>query len=326
LCSSVAPSLVEAGSMCDLAGGWVPTRHSEWYNRNPGKHSLRAQAPHTKVTFDADGAGTGWVGEFYVNIQVSMLAPGQYTASCRVGLWYAGDGNYTILEDGTLEIRYPSNGIIEYWQRVDGQGVQILADSKAKAQQSDQARGRADRRPITLAFRHFGADNKDYFWHWGLAVGDDVYEVAAWMAIMGPKGIVASNTAVIPYKTALRQFHGYLPLDTKTRKSDADIQSFIKEWVRTHPMYNAFGPNCQTFAEDLHTYLTGENLPFAKFADRFGQHDAAGPEGDPRTVWNNPAHKPDASKTVSKNESKACVLSRRAHCRKAWCERLLCLQ
>eukprot|EP00747_Dinoflagellata_sp_TGD_P165534 gnl/TRDRNA2_/TRDRNA2_186913_c0_seq1.p1 gnl/TRDRNA2_/TRDRNA2_186913_c0~~gnl/TRDRNA2_/TRDRNA2_186913_c0_seq1.p1 ORF type:complete len:296 (-),score=37.45 gnl/TRDRNA2_/TRDRNA2_186913_c0_seq1:284-1171(-) len=275
--------------MCDLEGEWVPTRHDEWYNNNPGKHRWRARAAQTKVTYDADGKGTGMVGEFFEQIAATQIAPGQYTASCKVGLWYAGDGNFTLLEDGTLEVRYPSNGIVEYWQRADGRGARILATAKKRVKSSERGR---QQRTTKLVFRHFGKDAKDYMWHWALAVDDDVYEVAGWMAVMGPHGIVASNCLVIPYNTDLTKFHGYLDLPQNTRKTDSEIRSFIEEWVRNHPLYNAFGPNCQTFAEDLFTFLTGHNLPFAKFAERFKGAD--GPESDPRTTWLNSSKKPGA--------------------------------
>jgi len=197
--------------MCDLAGEWVPTRHDEWYNNNPGKHRLRARVPYTKVTYDTAGKGNGWVGELNINIEVFSIAPGKYTASCRVGLWYAGDGNLTILDDGVLQVRYPSNGIVEYWQRVDGQGAINLAKAQSKWKAAEKVRGKASERSLTLALRAcVEVANEEYVWHWALAVNDEVYEVAAWMAIMGPRGIVASNSLVAPYNTALGQFHGYL--------------------------------------------------------------------------------------------------------------------
>lgn len=279
--------------MCDLAGEWVPTRQDEWYNNNPGKHRLRARVPYTKVTYDTDGKGNGWVGELNVNIEVSSIAPGKYTASCRFGLWYAGDGNLTILDDGVLQVRYPSNGIVEYWQRVDGQGATNLAKAQSKWKAATKVRGKASERALTLALRAcLEVANEEYVWHWALAVNDEVYEVAAWMGIMGPRGIVASNALVVPYNTALGQFHGYLPLDLKTRKSDVEICKFIEDWVSTHPKYNALGPNCQTFSEDLYTFCTGHNLPFAKFADLLSLNRGAGPESHWRTVWNNPEYKP----------------------------------
>lgn len=55
----------------------------------------------------------------------------------------------------------------------------------------------------------------------------------------------------------------------------------------------AGGPNCQTFTEDLFTFLCGQNLPFAKSANRletFGR--GAGPEHHPLTQWLKPEKKP----------------------------------
>eukprot|EP00929_Paragymnodinium_shiwhaense_P045266 TRINITY_DN23147_c0_g1_i2.p3 TRINITY_DN23147_c0_g1~~TRINITY_DN23147_c0_g1_i2.p3 ORF type:complete len:143 (-),score=12.43 TRINITY_DN23147_c0_g1_i2:339-767(-) len=110
----------------------------------------------------------------------------------------------------------------------------------------------------------------------------------------GLRGLVAANCPAIPKKTALHNFDGYLPLDTTTHCTDEDIQSFIKEWVDTHPAYNAFGPNCQTFAEDFHTFLFGQTLPFRKFADRMGKKGAEGPESESSTVWLNTEARPGA--------------------------------
>ena len=116
------------GGPCDLEGEWVPCRHSEWANRRIVatsplvSHADRARAAHTKKTYDAQGRGHGRVGELIVTYSVSTIAPGQYTATAKVPLllWSATDGNLTLHEDGTLEVRYPSNGIVEYWRRADG--------------------------------------------------------------------------------------------------------------------------------------------------------------------------------------------------------------
>merc|ERR1711991_924896 len=101
-----------------LAGEWIPTRANEWTNRNIGvKHSVRATFPNTKMTYQRNGTGKGWVGDLYVKVSVNKLAPGHYNGKARVPalFWSASDGNFTILSNGTLEVRYPSNGIKEYW-------------------------------------------------------------------------------------------------------------------------------------------------------------------------------------------------------------------
>jgi hypothetical protein len=97
-----------------MAGEWIPTRHDEWYNRNPGKHKWRARMPHTRLTYDAHGNGTGWVGEFHVKTKVTAIAPGQFTfhSWLTTGLWQATDGRMTLHSDGTMEVRIPSNGIL----------------------------------------------------------------------------------------------------------------------------------------------------------------------------------------------------------------------
>ena len=113
------------GPPLDLAGEWVPCRKSEWYNNNLGKHCDRAAKDHTRITFQRDGTGSGKVGEFAVAYQVTTVGHAQYTAVCRVphgwgAGWIAKDGKYKKLDDGTLQIKYPSNGITEYWRRADG--------------------------------------------------------------------------------------------------------------------------------------------------------------------------------------------------------------
>ena len=76
---------------------------------------------------------------------------------------------------------------------------------------------------------------------------------------MGPRGIVSSNVSLLkPYCTDLSQFHGYLRLDSRTTRSNEEIEQFIKEWVSTHPRYNAWGPNCQL----LHRIFTFSSLVF----------------------------------------------------------------
>ena len=73
----------------------------------------------------------------------------------------------------------------------------------------------------------------------------------------------------------------------RTTKSDREIEQFSKHWVRKHPIYNPAGPNCQTYAEDLFVFLTGENLPFNKAGDL-----KRGPEFDERMVWMNRSKRP----------------------------------
>jgi len=297
----------------DLAGEWVPVRHDEWYNRLPGKHSKRARSSSTKMTYDSNGNGCGWVGEVYVDVTARSIAPGHYNAKFQVRTslktlpWTANDGNLTLLEDGTLQVQYPSHGIREYWRRVDGRGAEILQLAReqhctASGSTSEESKEndctaeniQRQQRPIALVFRHFGdslgARKDGYLWHWGLRVGDSIYEVNGAMAVMGPNGIVAASTPLVKHvHTNLSHFHGYVDLPHTTRRTDEAIESFSRDWVRHHPIYQALGPNCQTYAEDLFTFLTGADLPFAKTADKVvgkgGNSSLHGPEQHSRAVW-----------------------------------------
>jgi hypothetical protein len=285
---------------CDIAGEWVPTRHDQWHNRNPGSHSFRAGMPNSKMTYDQNGKGTGWVGEFNVQVQLSALAAGQFSATSKVAAlwWSAHDGNFTLHDDGVLEVRFPSNGIVEFWKLANGgesRGREMLAAAKARS--GGGASGSASRH-IRLVFRHFSPlsilGSKDLLWHWGLSIGDDnIYEIGGAMAVMGPDGVVATSSPLVPsVHTKLSQFHGFLDLPQTTVKSDQDIRTFSQQWVHSHPMYVLVGPNCQTYTEDLFTFLTGENLPFEKSADRMSFRGAQGPEGHPDSVWLDPRKKP----------------------------------
>ena len=111
---------------------------------------MRALMPQTKRTFAENGKAEGWVGELYVHLTVTELAPGQYSASGKVPfLWSGNDGNLTILESGDLEVRFPSNGIVEYWRREDGRALEIKARSEMKWRNSRKS----DTRSIKLVFR-----------------------------------------------------------------------------------------------------------------------------------------------------------------------------
>lgn len=292
-----SPPPAGTGGPCDLAGDWVPCRHDEWRNRNLGpSHKSRARAAHTKVTYDRQGRGSGRVGELSCQYSVSTIAPGQYTATAKVPLllWSATDGNLTLHQDGTLEVQYPSNGIVEYWRRPGG--GHTLAPRTAVHEPSRPSR------PLKLVLRHFGpgsllGSSNDIGWHWGLAVGEEnvCYEVAGSMAVLGPEGLVAASSpmATKTKPTHISQFDAFLALPQTTQRSDGEIKDFIRQWVRGHPIYVVVGPNCQTFAEDLFTFLCGQNLPFAKSAtrmDSFGR--GAGPEHHPSTEWLRPEWKP----------------------------------
>lgn len=302
----------------DLTGDWTPTRHDEWYNRLPGKHSHRALAPSTKMTYDSDGNGSGWVGEVYVHVKARVIAPGRYTckfqvqASLKTLPWAANDGRMTLLEDGTLQVQYPSHGIREFWRREDGCGIQILREAREQGftkrsrsssqhckehhQSAVNRLPRLQRRKIRLVFRHFGGAKQDrLLWHWGLSVDDSIYEVNGAMAVMGPNGIVAASSPLAKNVcTNLSQFHGYLDMPQGTRKTDGEIEEFSRRWVKLHPIYKALGPNCQTYTEDLFTFLTGEDLPFAKTADKIMGNNIVltGPHSSPNSVWLDENKKP----------------------------------
>jgi len=294
----------------DLAGEWLPVRHDEWYNRLPGKHSKRARAAATKMTYDSDGKGSGWVGEVYVDVQARTIGPGRYSAGFKVRAssktlpWEANDGHLTLLEAGTLQVQYPSHGIREYWRHAGGCGAEILQKARKLHSAMNQSipqtttKSTTPRRNIQLVFRHFGSSKNDgLFWHWGVSVGDSIYEVNGAMAVMGPNGIVAASSPFVnPVRTKLNQFHGYLDLPQTTKKTDAEIEEFSRRWVKQHPAYMPLGPNCQTYADDLFAFLTGEDLPFAKTADKVvgknGGSVLQGPEAHPRAVWLTLSRKP----------------------------------
>mmetsp|Transcript_103001 Transcript_103001/g.300515 ORF Transcript_103001/g.300515 Transcript_103001/m.300515 type:complete len:310 (-) Transcript_103001:258-1187(-) len=287
----------------DLAGEWLPVRHSEWYNRLPGKHSQRARSSSTKMTYDCHGKGSGWVGEVFVNVQAHPLAPGQYSAkfqvrtSLKTAPWSASDGRLTLLEDGTLQVQYPSYGIREYWRRANGCGAQPRAAHEDSSDESspDEATTK-NQRKIKMVFRHFGSAEIGLLWHWGLSIEDSIYEVNGAMAVMGPKGVVAASSPFMkPVCTNLLQFDGYLDLSQTTHKSDEEIEEFSRRWVKLHPRFSALGPNCQTYSEDLFAFLTGDNLPFARFADKVvgpRGNTLMSPERDPNTVWLDSSKKP----------------------------------
>merc|ERR1711879_625015 len=113
----------------------------------------------------------------------------------------------------------------------------------------------------------------------------------------GPQGIVATSSPFLkPLCTNINQFHGYLNLTQKTRKSNEEIEEFSRTWVRLHPVYKALGPNCQTYTRDLFTFLTEDDLPFACFADNVvggptENESLKGPQTDPNAVWLDPSKK-----------------------------------
>merc|ERR1719354_877323 len=174
--------------------------------------------------------GTGRVGELTVQYSVSQIADGQFTATASVPslLWSATDGNLTLHWDGTLEVQYPSNGIVEYWRRADG------APTRHRQQ---QARSSAlPSRPIKLVIRHFGpgsplGSSTDLGWHWGLAIGDEdaCYEVAGSMAVIGPNGILAASSPLATNikPTHLWQYDAFLELPQTTQRTNAEVKGFL---------------------------------------------------------------------------------------------------
>lgn len=241
------------------------------------------------------------VGELSVQYTVSRIAHGQFSATAKVPLllWSATDGNLTLHGDGVLEVQYPSNGIIEYWRRADAYGTK----AQHALPNGVSVEPLCPSRSIKLVIRHFGpgsllGSSTDIGWHWGLAVGDEdsCYEVAGSMAVVGPKGIIAASSpfAIKVNSTHLSQFDAVLPLPQTTRKTDEEIKTFCHQWVRRHPTYRVLGPNCQTFAEDLFTFLCGQKLPFSKSASRIDSLGrGTGPEHHPSTQWLKPNKKPD---------------------------------
>lgn len=277
----------------NLDGDWLPTRCGEWYNRLPGKHSNRARDRNTKMTYDRHGNGSGWVGEVYVDVKVRCVAPGRYTSSFKVRrsaktlAWSANDGTISIEDDGSLLVQYPSKGIREYW-------VPARAPRRQAWAMPPKASRDVPTRSISCVFRRFG---DGLGWHWGIQVGESIYEVNGAMAVMGPKGIVAASSPFLnTVHTQLHQFDGYVAMPQRTQKTDEEIEEFSRRWVKLHPVYKALGPNCQTYADDLFAFLTGEGLPYAKFSDKAvgkgGASDLPGPEADTSAQWLNSSKKP----------------------------------
>jgi len=281
----------------DLEGTWLPARHGEWYNRLPGSHSARARSSDTKMVYNSSGRGSGWVGEVFVDVQARSIALGSYSSkfsvrpSWKTLPFSASDGHMRLLEDGTLQVQYPSHGIREYWRRADGRARRMLPP---------QVTHHLHARRIKLVFRRFGDSFMPSFgvlWHWGLSIDGSIYEVNGAMAVMGPNGIVAASTPMLkPVRTNLQQFHGYVDLPETTIKTNKEIEDFSCRWVKLHPMYKALGPNCQSYVEDLFSFLTEQALPFAKSSDKVvGPGDAwamSGPEVNPNAVWLDPSKKP----------------------------------
>ena len=276
-----------------LAGAWVPVRKGEWKARVIGiPHAARAAMPHTKMVYDSTGNGKGWVGDVHVKVKVHTLARNQFSTTAKSMFWSGSDGNLTLHGDGTLEVRYPSSGILEYWKRSGGathaQAAKKPVETPTNA--SFAAARSSPARRIKIVFRR--VDKLGIGWHWALALGDSIWEVAGVpMAIVGPRGVVVG----IPYPghkgassgARLSHYDGYIQMQGTSRKTDDEIDKFSRDWASRHPLYNAYGPNCQTFTEDLFIYLTGQNLGFAKFADL-----QSGPEKSAEAVWLNPSKKP----------------------------------
>eukprot|EP00943_MAST-04B_sp_MAST-4B-sp1_P008119 g8119.t1 len=244
------------------------------------------------MTYSSNGSGKGWVGELFVKVKVHKLAPRNFNgrASVPALFWSANDGNFTLLPDGTLQVEYPSNGILEYWKRKDVKGRQLLQKALSEERREEERRKRhclKPSRPIMLLFRKV-----DWFgitWHWALGIGNtpSIYEVNGAMAITGPKGTITgipstSNEAAIS-GTKMNQFKGYIRLQGRTtKKTDEEIENFCITWCKRHPVYKPLGPNCQTFVEDLHIFLCGKNLEFHQVGNL-----KRGPEASPNVTWIN---------------------------------------
>ena len=268
--------------------------------------------PATKMTYDSQGNGRGWVGEHKITAKIRTIAPGQYSgrAATFMGLWSANDGNWTVQSDGILRVHFPSNGITEYWYREDGQGKENLVKAQAKqgvalfreASHDDYddcnlpvaTATLAVARPLMVLFRKI--DRMGIGWHWALGIGEpqsnpSIYELGGMVAIKGPKGIVhetvankmARRVATWPNAsgTKMDQFQGFVIMKNQsTLRTDDEVESFSKQWVIDHPIFNPMGPNCQTFTEDVYIYCTGQNLQFNKIGDL-----KSGPEKSKDVVW-----------------------------------------
>jgi len=256
------------------------------------------------MTYSGDGMGRGQVGEFAIEVAVTQIAPGQYTAQSRVphgwGLgWIATDGNFTLLGDGTMHVKFPSNGIVEYWMREGASPLMpvayaVPASESAPSYNPSYNPSYSPSRPVKLAIRRFAKNSdlgslNDLCYHWGVCIGDEnsCYEVQGSMVVFGPNGLVAASSPLMIRlsPTNISQYQGVCEFGKYTNKSNADVEAFSKQWVKNHPMYHIPGPNCQTYAEDLFTFLTGENLPFAMSTERLRDRSLSGPEKHPGMRW-----------------------------------------
>ena len=157
----------------------MPIRHGSGRTAFQGfLYSARAKMPVTKMTYDGNGNGKGWVGEVHVTVILTKLARGHYSATAKAGLfWKGNDGNYTLKSDGTLEARYPSSGIKEYWKRASGSRSSAPpAAARAPLKPSPVQGGPS--RNIRVFFRK--VDALGVAWHWALGVGTTGIQYLRW--------------------------------------------------------------------------------------------------------------------------------------------------
>lgn len=132
---------------------------------------------------------------------------------------------------------------------------------------------RAPARPLMLAVELLDCEVAE---HWGLAVGEDVYEMTAtsvftpYAVVVGPKGIVANaspdGTWLEPgmrnRSRTVDEFNlGYLVFNDVTYATDEEIVTFLQAWVQERPHYNVLTNNCQDLVVDMFAHLAGRPLP-----------------------------------------------------------------
>jgi len=172
-----------------------------------------------------------------------------------------------------------------YTSRLQNDSTPMKASEKRRHKEARSTETEKEPRPIKLVLRHVPL-SMDTAWHWGLGIGDSIYEVGGSMAVIGPNGVVHSTGPILTtawWGTRLEQFDAYLPLTNVCEHTDAEIEDFVKSWVRRNPVYHVTTCNCQTFTEDLYVHITGERLPFSQWADFTDLQN--GPEASADVVW-----------------------------------------
>lgn len=139
--------------------------------------------------------------------------------------------------------------------------------------------GKEDPQPVTICSVKLEMAG----WHWALAVGADVYEVASEgigetkMKVVGPRGPIARAEGAMKSRNESRSIDDFANGSTETNwltvRSTAEIERFIRHWVRRNPEFTVFGEqrkraegpepkHCRDFVRDLFQYVVGKKFPY----------------------------------------------------------------